>query len=85
MAPKPYFISYRLDHPAVSLPWASDHDFRALADRYNVRFAIVTDAVVQEEVYPGNFLDTGVMPDWIREVHRVNQPPVRIYEIIGER
>lgn len=84
MAPKPYYISYRLDRPAVSLPWSSDPDFEALARRYRVRFALVSDDLVEIQPYPGSFLATGVPPAWAREVLRIEKPPLRIYEILPD-
>jgi hypothetical protein len=85
MDPKPYFASYRLDHPAVSLPWVDDNGFRSLADRYNVRLAVVPDAIARDKAFPGSFLETGVTPDWIREVQRIDDPPLRIYEMVEGR
>lgn len=85
MDPKPYFASYRLGHPAVSLPWVGDDDFRMLAAQYNVRFVVVPDAIGREEAFPGSFIETGVTPDWIREVQRIENPPLRIYEIVEGR
>lgn len=81
MSRKPYFISYLLDHHAVSLPWSSDEDFRKLAERYNVRFAIVPERMFRYGEHPESFFTTGVMPGWIREVERYDEQQIRLYEI----
>jgi hypothetical protein len=49
-----------------------------------VRFALVSDDLLEIEPYPGSFLATGIPPPWTREVLRIEEPPLSVYEILPD-
>jgi hypothetical protein len=85
MAQKPYFFSYLLDRPAVSLPWCDDDDFLALVEKHDVRYVSIADAVRTNHAYPGSFMERGVDPAWLRPIGRHDGPgSATLYEVVRE-